>query len=67
MSRQAPEPQNVKTNEGQTGSTQALPDDRVLVTLEDGRSLVIDGGRLKAQRDGTYRLALTRADRLKAR
>lgn len=66
MERQEPQPQNVMTNEG-PGRTQALPDDRVLVTLEDGRSLVIDGDRLKPQRDGTYELELTRADTLTAR
>ncbi|MBV9000125.1 MAG: hypothetical protein JO304_13765 [Solirubrobacterales bacterium] len=65
MERQAPETQNVKTNEG-PGSTRALPDNRVLVTLDDGRSLVIDGDRLKPLRDGTYKLVLTRADPLTA-
>jgi hypothetical protein len=67
MERRAPDTQNVMTNEGQAGSTRALPDDRVLVTLDDGRSLVIDGGRLTPERDGIYKLALTRADRLTAR
>jgi hypothetical protein len=65
VERQQPQPQNVATTEGH-GRTQALPDDRVLVTLEDGRSIVIDGGRLKPQRNGTYSLALTRADKLTA-
>ncbi len=66
VERQAPQPQNVVTTEGQ-GRTRALPDDRVLVTLDDGRSVVIDGSRLTPQRDGTYKLALTRADKLTAR
>ena len=66
MERQESQPQNVTTTEGK-GRTQALPDDRVLVTLDDGRSIVVDGGRLKMQRDGTYELALSRADKLTAR
>lgn len=64
--RQEAQPQNVITSEGRA-STRALPDDRVLVTLDDGRSLVIDGGRLKPQPDGSYELRLTRADKLTAR
>jgi hypothetical protein len=66
VERQEPQPQNVTTTEG-PGRTHALPDDRVLVTLDDRRSIVIDGSRLKPQRDGTYKLALTRADKLTAR
>ena len=66
MGRQERQPQNVMTTEGR-GRTQALPDDRVLVTLDDGRWIVIDGGRLKPERDRTYKLVLTRADKLTAR
>jgi hypothetical protein len=56
-------PRNVKTTDGQVGSTAPMPDDRVLVTLDDGRSFVVDANRLKPQGDGTYLLALTAADR----
>ena len=66
MEQQELKPQNVMTTEG-PGRSQALPDDRVLVTLEDGRSIVVDGGRLTPQRGGSYKLALTRADKLTAR
>jgi hypothetical protein len=44
------------------GSTQAMPDNRVLLTLDDGRSFVIDAERLKPQADGTYRVHLTSGD-----
>jgi hypothetical protein len=54
---------NVKAVEEHFGSTKALPDDRVLVTLADGRSFVIDGERLTPQSDGTYVIALNDADR----
>ena len=33
-----------------------MPDNRVLLTLDDGRSFVIDAERLKPQADGTYRV-----------
>ena len=33
---------------------QAMPDNRVSLTLDDGRSFVIDAERLKPQADGTY-------------
>jgi hypothetical protein len=39
-----------------------MPDDRVLIILEDGRSFVIDAEQLKPQGDGTYLLTLTAAD-----
>ena len=54
---------NVKVVEEHLGQTKALPDNRVLVTLDDGRSFVADAGRLTAQRDGTYVIALSDADR----
>ena len=44
-----------------------MPDDRVLVTLDDGRSYVIDAERLEPQHDGTYLLKLSAADSLTAR
>jgi hypothetical protein len=31
-----------------------MPDDRVLITLDDGRSFVADAEQLKRQDDGTY-------------
>jgi len=44
-----------------------MPDDRVVVTLDDGRSVVIDAERLEPQDDGTYLLKLSAADSLTAR
>jgi hypothetical protein len=44
----------VKTKDGQLGRTRAMPDNRLLVELTDGRSFVIDAERLEPQRDGTY-------------
>ncbi len=44
----------VRTGDGQVGTTQALPDERVLITLEDGRSFVVDTDQLGPQTDGTY-------------
>jgi len=35
-----------------------MPDNRVLISLEDGRSFVTDAERLKPQAGGTYLLAL---------
>jgi hypothetical protein len=55
---------NVKAVEEHLGRTTALPDERVLVTLADGRSFVVDGERLTPQSDGTYLIALNAADRL---
>jgi hypothetical protein len=54
---------NVKTTDGHAGRTQALPDDRVLVTLDDGRSFVVDATQLEPQDDGTYLVTVTAADR----
>jgi hypothetical protein len=54
---------NVKAVEEHLGRTKALPDNRVHVTLADGRSFVIDGERLTPQGDGTYIIALNDADR----
>jgi hypothetical protein len=39
-----------------------MPDNRVLLTLDDGRSFVIDAERLKPQPDRTYRVVLTVGD-----
>ena len=44
----------VRTSDGQAGITQAFPDERVLITLEDGRSFVVDTDQLGPQTDGTY-------------
>jgi hypothetical protein len=35
-----------------------MPDDRLLLTLDDGRSFVIDAERLTPQADGTYHVKL---------
>ena len=53
----------IKTIETHTGSTQAMPDDRVLLALDDGRSYVIDAKRLARQPDGTYQVELIAADK----
>jgi hypothetical protein len=39
-----------------------MPDERVLLTLDDGRSFVIDAERLNPQSDGTYLVELIAAD-----
>jgi hypothetical protein len=44
----------VRTADGQVGTTKAMPDDHVLITLQDGRSFVVDADQLKPQDDGTY-------------
>lgn len=54
---------NVKAVEEHLGHTKALPDERVLVTLADGRSFVMDSERLAPQGDGTYLVALNDTDR----
>jgi hypothetical protein len=63
MERKGSPRYNVKAVEEHLGRTKALPDERVLVTLADGRSFVIDGERLAPQGDGTYLIALNDADR----
>lgn len=45
----------------------AMPDDRLLITLDDGRSFVVDADRLQPEPDGTYVVALTTADRTTVR
>ena len=52
----------VRTREGEAGTTRALPDDHLLVTLADGRSFVVEGHELALQHDGTY-LLMTAPDR----
>ena len=52
-----------KVVESHTATTQAMPDDRVLVTLADGRSYIIDSERFNHQSDGTYMLELKATDR----
>lgn len=54
---------NVRAIEEHFGHTRALPDQRVLVTLTDGRSFIVDGERLQPQDDGTYVLAINDVDR----
>jgi hypothetical protein len=49
-----------------SGSTQAMPDNRVLLTLEDGRSFLIDGERLTPQSDGTWHVQLVSGDELES-
>lgn len=45
-----------------TGTTQAMPDDRILLTFDDGRSFLIDGERFRPQSDGTYHVELVATD-----
>ena len=47
-------PSRIRTADGEAGSTQPMPDDRVLIILDDGRSFVVDAEALKRQDDGTY-------------
>ena len=47
-----------------SGGTQAMPDNRVLLTLDDGRSFLIDGERLTLQSDGSYHVQLVTGDEL---
>ena len=44
----------IRTRDGGVGTTQAMPDERVLVTFDDGRTLVVDADQLQPQADGTY-------------
>jgi len=62
MAKQSPQRQYIKTIETHAGGAQAMPDNRVLLTLEDGRSFVIDAERLDPQADGTYVVELIAAD-----
>ena len=54
--------QKFKTIETHGATAQAMPDERLLLTLDDGRSFVIHGERLQAQDDGTYQVELIAAD-----
>jgi hypothetical protein len=62
MATQCSQRQNIKAIESHAGSTQAMPDNRVLLTLDDGRSFVIDAERMKPQTDGTYLVEIIAAD-----
>jgi hypothetical protein len=62
MPTQDAQRQNIRTTDGHTGATRSLPDERVLLTLDDRRSIIIDADRLQPQADGTYVVALTPAD-----
>jgi hypothetical protein len=58
MASQRSQPLRFKTVETHGATAQAMPDDRVLLTLDDGRSFVIDGQRIAPQDDGTYQVEL---------
>jgi hypothetical protein len=62
MAKQSPQRQYIKTIETHAGSAQPLPDNRLLLTLDDGPSFVIDAERLEPQADGTYVVELIAAD-----
>lgn len=47
-----------------TGTTRAMPDDRVLLTLDDGRSFLVAGQRIRSRPDGTYHVELDATDEL---
>lgn len=66
MQRQAAPPHYIQAAVPHPASGQALPDDRLLLTLDDGRSFVIDAERLTARADGTYHVDLTAAADLAA-
>jgi len=54
---------NVRAVEELFGHTTALPDERIRITLADGRAFVVDGQRLVQQDDGTYLIAINDSDR----
>ena len=64
--KKSPAP-SVKTTGGEVGHSRAMPDDRVLITLSDGQSFVVDADRLQPQADGTFLVALTTTDRTTVR
>jgi hypothetical protein len=47
-------PTPVRTTDGQVGTAEALPDDRLLVTFDDGRTLVVEADQLRPHPDGGY-------------
>lgn len=63
MTAQEALPRNVRTTDGHMGATRSMPDDRIMLMLDDGRSIVIDADRLQPQPDGTYLVALKPTDR----
>ena len=63
MAATEPRAPNVRTTDGQVGHSQAMPDERVRVTLADGRGVIVPADRLQPQGDGTYLVALAADDR----
>ena len=55
-----PRTPNVRTTDGHVGMTRPMPDNRALISLDDGRSFVVDAENLTPQADGIY--LLDRAD-----
>ena len=47
-----------------TGTTRAMPDDRIMLTLDDGRSFLVAGERMRPRPDGTYQVDLFATDEL---
>jgi len=62
MRPQDAKPPNVRTSDGRLGRTQPMPDNRVLIALDNGRSFVVDADRLERLADGTYLIVMTAAD-----
>jgi hypothetical protein len=44
----------IRTVDGRTGVTLPMPDDRMLITLDDGQSIIVETDRLQPQEDGSY-------------
>jgi hypothetical protein len=50
----AARPTPVRTTDGRVGTAEALPDDRLLVTFDDGHTLVVEADQLRPHPDGGY-------------
>jgi hypothetical protein len=67
MDAERPPRYTVRVLDEHLGRTQALPDERLRVTLADGRSFVIDADRLAPRGDGTYVVTVTDLERAQLR
>lgn len=57
-------PPSVRTTDGDVGHSRSMPDNRIWITLSDGRAFVVNADRLQPQSDGTYLVALTTTDEM---